>query len=112
MRPMYGKQKPLHSRPGQLHTVLSQAKSTQHLEKVREGFLAKAAPVPSTVPNTWNVLASTSFFFFFFSRDPEGLLVKQSKERIVHNPDTGVSTSDNRCNECSNIKDIYGEKVG
>jgi hypothetical protein len=29
----------------------------------------------------------------------ESLLAKQSKERLVPNPDIGVDTSDNRCNE-------------
>jgi hypothetical protein len=45
-------------------------------------------------------------------RDQESLLVKQSKERIVYNPEMNAGTSDNRCNECSDIRGIYGEKVG
>jgi hypothetical protein len=39
-------------------------------------------------------------------RDQESSLVKQSKGNIeiVHNPDMGAGTSDNRQNECSNIR--------
>jgi hypothetical protein len=45
------------------------------------------------------------------SGDLESLLVKQSKGR--HNPDMGAGTSDNnRCNECLNIKGIYGSLDG
>jgi hypothetical protein len=45
--------------------------------------------------------------------DQESLLVKQNKDRnIVHSPDMGAGTSDNRCNGCSNIRGIYGGNVG
>jgi hypothetical protein len=30
----------------------------------------------------------------------------------VHKTDMGASTSDNRCNKCSDIKGIDGEKMG
>jgi hypothetical protein len=33
------------------------------------------------------------------------------KRKIVHNPDMGVGTCDNRGNEYSNVRSIYGEKV-
>jgi hypothetical protein len=47
-------------------------------------------------------------------RGQKSLLVKQSEEKIetVDSPDMRVGISGNRCNECSNIRGIYGEKVG
>jgi hypothetical protein len=30
---------------------------------------------------------------------------------MVHNTDMDERACDNRCNECSHIKDIYGEKI-
>jgi hypothetical protein len=38
---------------------------------------------------------------------------KQKKDRnVVHSPDMDAGTSDNRCSEGYNIRDIYAEKVG
>jgi hypothetical protein len=37
---------------------------------------------------------------------------KSKDRKIEHNPDMAVGTSVNRCNECSNIRDIYGKTLG
>jgi hypothetical protein len=64
--------------------------------------------------NEFVVVSPKRNFRTYQGRDQESLLVKQSKGKmkLVHNPDMGAGTSDNRCSECSNVRDIYGKKVG
>jgi hypothetical protein len=44
-------------------------------------------------------------------RDQESFLAKEGKREIIQNPDVGAGISDNRCNECANVKGIYDKKV-
>jgi hypothetical protein len=44
-----------------------------------------------------------------WSRNQESLSVKQRQKHSTQ-PRHGSSTCDNRCNECPNIKGVYGEK--